>query len=133
MSERAKRSHMSVRSSARVAEAALVLADWTVILLATLAAYWMRFEGTVPEILLPWVPWLVIAAILAYTPSLAWLGLYRQVWRYASVGVLIRLASAAAAGTLILLLIDLLVKEPYVREYQRLWPLSVVKEFSCVE
>jgi FlaA1/EpsC-like NDP-sugar epimerase len=110
----------------RVATASLVIADWMVVLLSTNIAYWVRFEGSIPKDFSANAPYLAAAALVVYTAALAGLKLYRQVWRYAGVDVLIRLSAAAAGGTVVLLVFDVLVPRLDADTYLRPWPLSVV-------
>ncbi len=118
--------HLHMKAKRRIAMGSLVIADWLIILLSANIAYWVRFEGAISAEFLPTAPYLALAAIVVYTAWLAWLKLYRQVWRYAGVDVLIRLSIAALAGTVILLIAAVAIPQPGVDTRLRLWPLSVV-------
>ena len=106
--------HLHMKAKRRIAMASLVIADWLIILLSTNIAYWVRFEGAISAEFLPTAPYLALAAIVVFTALLAWLKLYRQVWRYAGVDVLIRLSVAALAGTVILLIAAVAIPQPGV-------------------
>lgn len=78
--------------------------------LAWLGAYWLRFNlGEIPQeilaqafITLPWV-------VLFQASALWFFGLYRGVWRFASIPDLIRIVKAIAIGSLMTLLAVFLV------------------------
>ena len=76
--------------------------DLLMIPVAWLLAYWLRFNlGQIPPEFMAsaWhsLPWVVVVQGAVY-----WLfGLYRGVWRFASLPDLVRIVKAAAAGTLL--------------------------------
>ena len=79
--------------------------DLLTVPIAWFAAYWLRFNlGTIPpEFLgtaLDTLPWVVLIQGSVYW----FFGLYRGVWRFASLPDLVRITSAALAGTALLVL-----------------------------
>ena len=113
---------------ARLGVLAMAASDALVILASTIAAYWVRFEGAVSVEFLPTTRWLALSAIVVYVLLLWRFQLYRSLWRYAGVGVLLRLAAAVSIGTAVLFVADLLIEHPSPLDpdTSRLWPLSVV-------
>lgn len=82
---------------------AALLHDLLMVPVAWLGAYWLRFNlSSVPneffDAALAFLPWVV-----ALQGGIYWLfGLYRGVWRFASLPDLIRIANAAFTGTLLI-------------------------------
>jgi FlaA1/EpsC-like NDP-sugar epimerase len=80
--------------------------DCAVIVLATILAYYSRFEGLIPAAFSRWILPLIALAILVYG-GLFWLfGLYRLVLRYVGLDTLVKLSGATAIGFAILLAVD---------------------------
>ncbi|MCX8006496.1 MAG: polysaccharide biosynthesis protein [Coriobacteriia bacterium] len=112
-----------LRASGWLWNGALVVVDATVIAAAAYLAYLARFDGPPPEPFARWLPALVIASSIAYMALFAALGLYRLLLRYVSLDTLLRLAGAVAAGSVVLLAMDLVA--PRV-EGMRPVPVGVV-------
>ncbi|MDD1649233.1 MAG: polysaccharide biosynthesis protein, partial [Methylococcaceae bacterium] len=73
--------------------------DLVMVSLAWLAAYWLRFNLSIPppeylDSALAALPWVLIIQALVFSR----LGLYRGVWRFASVPDLIRIGKAVVVG-----------------------------------
>ncbi len=85
-----------VRATGRLWNTLLVALDAAVVLLATIAAYYARFDGATPEPFAAWVIPLVITATVLYGVAFAIFGLYRLVLRFVGVDTLLRLAAATA-------------------------------------
>jgi len=98
-----------VRATGRLWNTLLIALDAAVVLIATVAAYYARFEGVIPPAFARWVSPLMIAAVLLYGAILSLLGMYRLVLRYVGVDTLLRLLMATAIGFAVLLGIDLLM------------------------
>ena len=80
--------------------ATVIIHDLAVIPIAWLAAYWLRFnlDGIPPEFLNRAL--LTLPLVLLSQGAMFWyFGLYRGVWRFASLPDLVRIIKAAAAGT----------------------------------
>jgi FlaA1/EpsC-like NDP-sugar epimerase len=74
--------------------------DVAAVALAWMAAFWLRFNLDIPEdyqaLMLQWLPWVT----LIYATVFLLLGLYRGLWRYASLPDLQRILIAVAIGAL---------------------------------
>lgn len=84
---------------------AAFLHDFLCIPLAWLGAYWLRFNlGEIPAVILAHafttLPWVLFFQVLAYWAF----GLYRGVWRFASIPDLNRIVKAVMMGSLLVLL-----------------------------
>jgi len=97
-----------VRATGRLWNAALVVLDAAVIVVATFIAYYARFEGPTPEPFHRWMAALVGVSCVLYIGLFALAGLYRLVLRYVGVDTLLRLLGAVMGAFAILLVIDLL-------------------------
>ena len=95
-----------VRASGRLWNSVLVVLDVAVVLVATVIAYYARFEGAVPAAFERWMLPLAIAAVLAYGVLFSLFGLYRLVLRYVGVDTLLKLLAAVVIGFAALLAID---------------------------
>ena len=100
--------------------------------LAWVAAFWLRFNLEIPsyylETVLATLPWVVVVNALVF-----WrLGLYRGLWRYASVSDLQRILLAVGAATVLAtLLILLLAREQSVpRSVYLIAPLLLIGAMS---
>jgi len=96
-----------VRATGRLWNALLVFLDTAVVVIATMLAYYARFEGVVPAIFARWILPLMLAATLAFINLFALFGLYRLVLRFVGVDTLIKLLAAAILGSTTLLVINL--------------------------
>lgn len=74
------------------------LYDAAVAAVAWLAAYWLRFNLDIPEhwwtAALDCLPWVVVTQVVAF----GYFGLYRGIWRFASLSDLRRITLAVAVG-----------------------------------
>jgi FlaA1/EpsC-like NDP-sugar epimerase len=95
-----------VRSTGRLWNTALVFLDAGVVVVATAAAYYARFEGVVPPEFARWTVPLMVTATALYLGLFAAFGLYRLVLRYVGVDTLVKLSAAAGLGFAILVAID---------------------------
>jgi FlaA1/EpsC-like NDP-sugar epimerase len=82
---------------------AIFIHDLAMVPLAWLGAFWLRFNlGTIPDLemsaALFWLP----AVMLVQGLSFRFYGLYRGVWRFASVPDLVRIVKSVASGILII-------------------------------
>lgn len=89
---------------------AVFLHDFCSIPVAWLSAYWLRFNlGIIPEEILSHglvlLPWLCIFQMVGFW----WFGLYRGVWRFASIPDLVRIIKAVAVGCLAITLLGVFV------------------------
>jgi FlaA1/EpsC-like NDP-sugar epimerase len=85
----------------RTPSAALVH-DLSMVPVAWLAAYWLRFNlDAIPPGFLEQGLWLLPLVLILQGAVFWYFGLYRGVWRFASMPDLLRIAKAVAAGTLL--------------------------------
>jgi FlaA1/EpsC-like NDP-sugar epimerase len=98
-----------VRATGRLWNAVLVVIDAAVVVIATVIAYYVRFEGVVPAAFAQWMAPLAVVAVLLYGVLFALFGQYRLVLRYVGVDTLIKLSAATALGFATLLAVDLIV------------------------
>lgn len=98
-----------VRATGRLWNSLLVALDAAVIIVATVVAYYARFEGIVPQNFARWTMPLALAAIVIYATLFAIFGLYRLVLRYAGLDTLLKLSGAVALGASALVAIDTLM------------------------
>jgi len=105
----AQEAFAKVRATGRLWNGLLVALDAAVIVVATAAAYYARFEGVVPEMFARWTMPLMGAAVVLYIALFALFGLYRLVLRYVGVDTLLKLSGAVALGAGVLVLADMLV------------------------
>jgi len=92
-----------VRATGKLWNSALIVIDAAIVVVATVAAYYVRFEGVVPPLFSQWmVPLIGVAAVL-YIALFAIFGLYRLVLRFVGVDTLLRLLAATAIGFAVLL------------------------------
>lgn len=85
-----------VRATGRLWNTLLIALDAAVVLVATVAAYYARFDGATPEPFSRWVMPLFATAAVLYGIAFGVLGLYRLVLRFVGVDTLLRLAAATA-------------------------------------
>jgi len=76
--------------------------DAALITLMTLLAYYARFEGAIPTFFERWIPALTVVSAPAYLLLFALFGLYRLVFRYVGIDVLLRLVAAVGIGLALL-------------------------------
>ncbi len=113
----------SARQGGRLFRTALYVLDAAAITVATLVAYYARFEGTVPVAFAPGVPLAIVAALVVYLALFTVFGLYRLVLRYVSVDTMLRVSGAVLVGFAVLALADYLLQ---TSEGQRLVPFGVL-------
>src|SRR4030066_162933 len=77
----------------------VILHDLLMIPVAWLGAYWLRFDIDNFQIEYLWVPLRNLPVIFAVQGTLLWyFGLYRGVWRFASMPDLLRILKATLTG-----------------------------------
>jgi FlaA1/EpsC-like NDP-sugar epimerase len=104
-------------------------ADIMAINAALICSLWYRFEGRVPVRFLDSALELAPLATIIYLLSFYFLGLYRRLWRYASVDDLIAIVAATAVGGAVTAsLTFFLTKDSYLlpRSVLAFWPVLVV-------
>ncbi len=108
-------------SRSRGARQAVVLlaADMAIIVAASLAANYLRFDALFPDDFVNFTNWLLIDLIVSPVAFYA-LGLYRGIWRYASISDLMLISRAVAVRTLLLVALFLFLG------YDRGVPRSVI-------
>ena len=87
----------------------LFFLDAAVVVIATILAYYARFEGQVPESFARWIMPLTLFSIAVFSSLFALFGLYRLLLRYVGVDTLLRLMAATLMGSSVLLLTNLFV------------------------
>ena len=95
---------LRVRGTRRLWQTALVALDAAAIAIATLVAYYARFEGFVPEAFGRNMVWVGVAAIVVYIALAAVFGLYRVVLRYVGVDTLLRTGAVMVIGFAVMML-----------------------------
>jgi FlaA1/EpsC-like NDP-sugar epimerase len=113
-----------VRATGRLWNTLLVFLDAAVVIVATVVAYYARFEGAVPQEFADWIAPAAAAAIVVYIALFALFGLYRLVLRFVGVDTLIRLFGAVTLGFAVLVTVDMLM--PLTEEFTRPVPLGVL-------
>jgi FlaA1/EpsC-like NDP-sugar epimerase len=81
------------------ARTVIFIHDLVMVVLAWLGAYWLRFNLSVPPALelhaaLAWLPLVALVQAVIFR----WIGLYRGIWRFASIPDLVRIAKASCIG-----------------------------------
>ncbi|MBE0417470.1 MAG: polysaccharide biosynthesis protein [Coriobacteriia bacterium] len=112
-----------LRETTRLSNTALVPIDAAVVVMATITAYYARFEGIVTEPFLRWMAPVTITSILLYGLAFAFFGLYRLVLRYAGVDTLLKLGGAVTVVFGVLLAVNLVMP---LEQAMRPVPLSVL-------
>ncbi len=112
-----------VRATGHLWNTLLVLLDAAVVVVATVLAYYARFDGVIPSFFARWMLPLAGAAIVVYGMLFAFFGLYRLVLRFVGVDTLLRLLAAVAIGFALLLTIDLVLP---LEEDMRVVPIGVL-------
>ncbi len=100
-----------VRATGRLWNSALVVLDAAIVVMATVAAYYARFEGVVPDVFAQWTMPLMWLSVFLYGSLFAAFGLYRLVLRFVSIDTLIRLFGATIIAVSVLLAIDVLLPQ----------------------
>jgi FlaA1/EpsC-like NDP-sugar epimerase len=103
----------SAQQGGRLFRLVLLALDAAAIVVATLIAYYARFEGAVPAPFSQSIPWAAGAAIVVYMALFAAFGLYRLVLRHVSVDTMIRISGAVLIGFVILLALDAFAPTPH--------------------
>ena len=96
----------SARQGGRLFRAALYVLDAAAVSVATLVAYYARFEGWVPSTFSHGILIAVVAAMAVYLALFTAFGLYRLVLRYVSVDTMLRVSAAVLVGFSALALAD---------------------------
>ena len=112
-----------MRLRGRLATVALVCLDLAIVALATVAGYYVRFEGFPPAAYAHWVPWMILGGAFVYIALFATFGLYRQVLRYVGVDTVLKLVGASLIGAALILTGDFFYRTP---EGLRLVPVGVL-------
>ena len=112
-----------VRATGRLWNTVLIALDVVVIVVATVIAYYVRFEGAVPETFATWTTPLTVTALVVYLTLFTLFGLYRLVLRYVGVDTLLRLFAAVVVGSGFLLFLELFVP---IESGFRVVPLGVL-------
>jgi FlaA1/EpsC-like NDP-sugar epimerase len=81
---------------------ALLALDMVIVVVASLVANYFRFDAFFPSDFVQFANWLVIDLVVTPVTFYA-LGLYRGIWRYASISDLMMIVRAVAARTIVLL------------------------------
>lgn len=84
----------------------LVALDIIVIALGLIAAFYLRFEGNIPLSYLSTLPRAVVVFLTVRVALFGAAGLYRSLWRYASVRELVTITATVAVSTAILYILD---------------------------
>ena len=100
----------SARQGGRLFRAALYLLDAAAVSVATLVAYYARFEGNVPPTFSHGIPIAIVAATATYLALFTAFGLYRLVLRHVSVDTMLRASGAVLVGFPTLALADFLLQ-----------------------
>lgn len=75
-----------------------LLADAGAVALALFCSLWLRFDGRIPASFLRSAWQVLPGAMGAYLVSFYFLGLYRRLWRYASIGDLLAITAGVTVG-----------------------------------
>ncbi len=94
------------RAAGRLWVLALLAMDVAVVFVATVMAYYSRFEGIIPASFARWIMPLVALALIVYIVLFWSFGLYRLVMRYVGLDSLLKLVGACAIGFAVLLGVD---------------------------
>lgn len=112
-----------LRETSRLSNTALVPIDAAIVVIATVTAYYARFEGIIPEFFMRWMVPLTLLSVVLYGLSFALFGLYRLVLRYVGVDTLLKLGGAVTVVFGVLLAIDLFMPR---EDFMRPVPLAVL-------
>jgi len=103
-----KDTFVRVRATGRLWNGALVAIDAAIIVVATVAGYYARFDGIVGPAFARWTIPLMITAAAVYIALFFLFGLYRLVLRYVGIDTLLKLSAAVIVGAALLVLADTL-------------------------
>ena len=109
--------------------AVVFIHDLCMIPLAWLGGYWLRFNlGEIPDYIFPIALQVLPIVIGIQALAFYWFGMYRGVWRFASLPDLIRIIKAVVVGTaLIIGILSLLYRlENIPRSIALLYPLVLL-------
>ncbi len=112
-----------IHRASRLTSPVLVVFDGAIVVTMTVAAYYARFDGTVPSFFGRWIPHLSVASVVVYLTLFGLFGLYRIVLRHVGLEVLLRLLAACAIGFALLLGVNLLMP---MEDLMRPVPLGVL-------
>lgn len=112
-----------LRETSRLSNSALLPIDAAVVVMATITAYYARFEGLVLEPFLQWMVPVTLLSIFLYLTAFTFFGLYRLVLRYVGVDTLLKLGGAVVVVFGVLLTVNLVIP---LEENMRPVPLSVL-------
>ena len=103
----------SAQQGGRLFRFLLYALDAAVVVIATQAAYFARFEGMVPTTFASVIPWASAVAIVVYLLLFTTMGLYRLVLRYVSVDTMLRISAAVFVSFALLVAADYVVPTPH--------------------
>ncbi len=106
----------------------LMLVDIILVNLATLASFYLRFAGNIPEDYVLIFNHTAAASTVVFVGSFYFFGLYKRIWQYASIGELLSITYAVTLGTgLSFLIVYFLspVRVPFTSTIL-LWILSLI-------
>jgi UDP-GlcNAc:undecaprenyl-phosphate GlcNAc-1-phosphate transferase len=90
-----------------------VLVDFTLIVIAYISAYLLRFEGSIPEgdmaVMIKSFPILILAQLISFY----YFGLYKKIWRYIGLSDVTSIVKAVTVGTIATVIIILLFTRFY--------------------
>lgn len=95
--------------AARTSNWMLVTLDAATVVLMTVLAYYVRFEGAVPPFFARWMLAVTVIATAIYPTLFGLLGLYREILRYIGIGALLRLVTGVAIGFAMLVIVNMLM------------------------
>jgi len=100
-----------------------MLLDVAIVWVATIIAYFVRFEGNIPEDFPTVIATTALVASVIFPTLFVVFGLYGYIWRYVGVPALFRLGWVTILGIAVLLIGDLLLTSP---AYGRPIPFGVL-------
>jgi len=89
-----------------------VLADVLIVLVATVLAFFARFEGAIPTDFIRIIMPTAVAAGVLFPALFMFFGMYGYIWRYIGVPALVRLVWVTGVGMLVMLIMDILLTGP---------------------
>ncbi len=105
----------------------VVLHDLVAVAGCWFVAYWLRFNLAIPEAFLSGAVRALIPVFVIYVPACWFFGLYRGIWRYASLMDLRRIILAVALAAAVVAAASYMLRLPYVpRSVLILHPLLLV-------
>ena len=104
-----------------------VLHDLVAVAACWFLAYWLRFNLAIPEIYLSGAAQALVPVFAIYVPACWFFGLYRGIWRYASLMDLRRIIMAVTMSAVIVAAASFMLHLPYVpRSVLILHPLLLI-------